>query len=225
MIEINNTETWSTLLEQAKKGDSEAQFEVACYFDEGWVVDDIIIVEKDNEKAYQWLLKAYENGNINATVRLADYLSEGKYCEKDVEKAKELYQIGIINGIGFSAINLATIYRDNNDFETAFKLYETAQQLDKTNLIQLAYCYHFGIGTKKDKIKAFNIFQNIASDNSEYANCEYDVEDANYFLGLYYLEGEIIEKSIDKAREYLKIANNDNDHRNAAELLLIIGKI
>jgi uncharacterized protein len=64
----------------------------------------------------------------------------------------------------------------------------------------------------------------MKNDNSENKNCEYEIQDANYFLALYYLEGVIVEKSIDRARIYFEIANSDNDHRTANELLLMIGR-
>ena len=135
-----------------------------------------------------------------------------------------MYQKGIEKGISYAAINLATIYRDRSEFEKAFELYQTAQELDKTNLIELAYCYHYGIGTKQDKYLALEIFQKIVNDNSENRNTEFEVENANYYIGCYYLEGEIVEKSIESARKYFNKANADNDHRNANELLLIIGR-
>ena len=96
--------------------------------------------------------------------------------------ATELYQKGIEKGISFAAINLATIYRDKNEFEKAFELYQVAQKLGKTNLIELAYCYHYGIGTKQNKYLALEIFQKIVNDNSENRNCEFEIENANYYI-------------------------------------------
>ena len=157
-------------------------------------------------------------------IRIADFNSEGEICAKNLDLATELYQKGIEKGISFAAINLATIYRDKNEFEKAFELYQVAQKLGKTNLIELAYCYHYGIGTKQNKYLALEIFQKIVNDNSENRNCEFEIENANYYIGNYYLEGEIVEKSIKTAREYFNNANADNDHRNANELLLIIGR-
>ena len=43
-------------------------------------------------------------------------------------------------------------------------------------------------------------------------------------IGKIYLEGEIIEQSLEKARQYLELANKDGDHRSAQEILNIIGK-
>jgi hypothetical protein len=43
-------------------------------------------------------------------------------------------------------------------------------------------------------------------------------------IGKIYLEGEIVERSIETAKYYLELADNDGDHRSAQDLLLIIGR-
>ena len=43
-------------------------------------------------------------------------------------------------------------------------------------------------------------------------------------IGKIYLEGEVVEKNIDKARYYLELADEDGDHRSAQEILIIIGR-
>jgi len=87
--------------------------------------------------------------------------------------------------------------------------------------LELALCYYYGIDTVEDKNKAMEIFINISNDNM---NCQYDIDEANYYLGKIYLEGKIVAKSLEKARYYLKIANTDNDHNSANNLLLLIGR-
>ncbi len=224
MTEIRNKESYIRLLKEAENNNSDAQYEVGNYYYDGFEVDGEIIFEQNKIEAFKWIKRAFENGNDYAMIRMADFYSDGEICDKNLDLAIELYKKGIEKGISFSAINLATIYRDKNEFEEAFKLYQAAQKLDKTNLIELAYCYHYGIGTKQNKYLALEIFHKIANDNSENRNNEFEVENANYYIGNYYLEGEIVEKSIKIAREYLNKANADNDHRNANDLLLIIGR-
>lgn len=224
MTEIRNNESYIRLLKEAENDNSDAQYELGNYYYDGLEINGEIIFEQNKIEAFKWIKKAFENGNDYAMIRIADFYSEGKICAENVDLAIELYEKGIEKGINYSAINLATIYRDKNEFEKAFELYQTAQKLDKTNLIELAYCYHYGVGTTQNKYLALEIFQKIADDNSENRNCEYEVENANYYLGNYYLEGEIVEKSIKTAREYFNKANADNNHRNANEILLIIGR-
>ncbi|MBK9508458.1 MAG: SEL1-like repeat protein [Cytophagaceae bacterium] len=51
-----------------------------------------------------------------------------------------------------------------------------------------------------------------------------ELDEANYMLGKIYLEGEVIEKNIEKARFHFELADKDNDHSSAQEILLIIGR-
>jgi len=222
--EILNTQQWHSLLNKANKGHSKALFDVAFYFENGYIVNNTSIVEKSPKKAFLYLSKANQQGHIEAGVRLADYLSEGIYCKKDTSRAIELYTIGIENGSSIAAHNLATLHRDQGNHTLAFQFYKKAQKLSKTNSIELAYCYYYGIGTDKKPKKAFEIFRKISKDMSEHRNCEAEINEANYYLGKIYLEGNIAKKSLKKARKHLKQADQDNDHSSAKELLFVIGQ-
>lgn len=217
-------EDWLQLLELAEAGENIAQYEVASSYDYGLILKGTEIVKESKPMAFKWYCKAYENGNLEAITRIADFLSEGIHCKQNIELANELYQKGIINGSSIAANNLATVYRDLHDYKRAFELYKISQDLSNSNSLSLALCYHFGIGTEKNLDMSFRIFTNISEDTPTGGNCQYDIDEANYFLGRIYLDGEIVEKSIVKARIFLKLANSDNDHRSAQELLLIIGR-
>jgi len=52
----------------------------------------------------------------------------------------------------------------------------------------------------------------------------YEVDEANYIIGLLYLEGEVIERSLETARRYFELANIDEDHQSAKEILYILGR-
>ena len=69
-------------------------------------------------------------------------------------------------------------------------------------------------------MKASDIFKSVNND----VNSQYEIDEANYYIGKIYLEGEIVEQSIEKAGYYLELADSDGDHRSAQELLLIIGR-
>ena len=69
-------------------------------------------------------------------------------------------------------------------------------------------------------MKALEIFKKIEIGK----NCEYEVDEANYLIGRIYLEGEVVEQSIETARHYLELADKDGDHRSAQEVLTIIGR-
>jgi TPR repeat protein len=222
--QITNIKDWNTLLQLAKTEDKVAQFEVASYYDYGLIIADVEIVAENKSNAFEWHYKAYKNGNDDAITRTADFLSEGVYCDLDIELAIEFYKKGIDNGSGIAANNLAAIYRDKQDYKKAFELYKIAQNLDKSNSLKLALCYYFGIGTEKSIENALEILLKISQDISEFRNCQYEVDEANYLLGRIYLDGEAVERSIHKACHFLKLADADNDHRSAQELLLAIGR-
>ena len=219
-MKVLKKEDWEALLTLAESGDDKSQYEIGLYFENG----ETNIVEQNLSKAFEWYQKAYEKGNIDATIRLADFLSEGVCCKQDIDSAIKLYNIAIEKGRSTASYNLATIYRDKQDFEQAFKLYKKTQELERAYPLALALCYYYGIGTIEDKSKAMEIFLIISKKTIKDGNFPYEIDEANYYLGRIYLEGKIVKKSLKKARHYLELANKDNDHRSANELLLVIGR-
>lgn len=221
---INTNEDWNHLLELAESDNNMAQYEVAVIYDSGLVIEGVEIVEESESEAFKWYYKAYQNGNIDVITRIADFFSQGIHCEQNLDLAIELYQKEIDKGYGLAANNLATVYRDLKDYKKAFEFYKIAQDLDNSDSLPLALCYYFGIGTEKNLKTSLEILLKISEDKSQSGNHQYAIDEANYFLGRIYFDGEIVEKSIIKARAFLEIANADNDHRSAQELLYIVGK-
>lgn len=215
---------WQKILDQAETATRDLLYEIASHLDHGYVINEEERIEVDQHKAFHFYQKAAQKGDIDATIRLADFYSEGLYCKKDIALALNLYQIGIDNNRGHAALNKALIYRDLEDYTKAFSLYQIAQTIDKAPSIEVAYCHYYGLGTSINKEKAFIIFETIVNNDPENNNTGYEIDDANYYLGLYYLEGAYIEKSIEKARFYFEKANRNQDHRPANELLLLIRK-
>lgn len=219
-IEILDLVSWKELLKNAENGDNVSQLEVAELYENGKEFSTTEHIIVNNEKAFYWIKRAYENGNKNALVKYADYLSAGIHCDKNISLAIETYKKGIELGISIASYNLGIEYRNMLNFKTAFKYYLKAKELDSFNEdFTIAKCYYYGIGIEKDRKKAFEILKNIKLPNST----EYEVDEANYYIGEIYLEGEVVEKSLEKSRYYLELANKDGDHNSAKELLLIIG--
>lgn len=218
---ITNIKNWENLIELAKNGTIDAQYEVASYFENGLVLDGIEIVKLDEKQAFYWMKIAYENGNIKALVRYADYLSEGVLCEKNIDLAIKIYKKGIELGSSEASFNLGIEYRNKQDFDKAFKFYNKSQTQNKSYYeLTLAMCYYYGIGTKKDKLNALKHFENIKIPD----NTSNEVDEANYMIGKIYLDGVVVKKSIEKARYYLELADKDEDHHSAKEILFIIGR-
>lgn len=64
-----------------------------------------------------------------------------------------------------------------------------------------------------------NTLINMVEHSTEY-NCQYDIDEANYLLGLIFLQ----DQNLDRARKYLKAADEEGDHRSAQEILRIVGR-
>ncbi|QQR99206.1 MAG: sel1 repeat family protein [Sphingobacteriales bacterium] len=222
-INIKNIDDFNLLLLKAENGDSEAMNEVSGYYEDGWSYDKIEIVKCDKKLAFYWTKRSYESGNIDGMVRYANYLNDGIYehCDKDIELAMKLYEKAMNNGSEIATFNLGIEYRNKQQFEKAFELYKKADSSENYYAeLTVGLCYYYGIGTKKNKLKALEFFKSI----DKHYNSEYDIDEANYFIGKMYLEGEVVEQSIETARKYLELADKDGDHRSAQELLLIIGR-
>ncbi len=174
------------------------------------------------EKTFEEVKSEYENGNKNFIEEYAIFLRDGKACGKNIELSIKLFEEAINNNSTvISTVSLGFIYRDKRNFQKAFEYYCKAEKLDGTfHPEMIANCYYYGIGIEKNKIKALEILKQINLTNST----KKTIQDANYMIGKIYLEGEIVEKSIEKSRYYLELANEDNDHRNSQDLLLILGR-
>ena len=174
------------------------------------------------EKTFKEVKSEYENGNKNFIEEYAMFLRDGKACEKNIELSIKLFEEAINNNSTIiSSLSLGFIYRDKQNFEKAFEYYCKAEKFNDTFHPELiANCYYYGIGIEKNKTKALEILKQINLTNST----KETIQDVNYMIGKIYLEGEVVEKSIEKARYYLELANEDNDHRYSQDLLLIIGR-
>ena len=222
-FKITSIEDWTTLLKKAENGNCDAMNEVAFWYENGLTIEDIEIVQIQPRLAFEWTKKSYENGNLDGIVKYADYLSDGEYifCEKNIELAMQIYEKAMNSGSTTATHSLGIEYRNKQNFEKAFELYQKANaSREFFPELSIGLCYYYGIGTPKDKIKALEIFERVEIGK----NSDYEVDEANYLIGKIYLEGEIVEQSLDKAREYLELADKDGDHRSAQELLIIIGR-
>jgi uncharacterized protein len=223
MSEVRSKVDWEKLLQRADEGSVTCQYDVGCYYDDGLNFDGIQIVEKDRAKAFHWFQKSCDGGNLQGTVRVADFLSEGIHCERDVSKAILLYRNAISQGCPTAAFNLGATYRDAGQFVLAFEYYALSETMHKTDgSLPMALCYLYGVGTEKNIKRCVEILNNISG--HVVTCCGYDVDEANYYLGKLHLAGTGVVRSIERARHYLNLANTDNDHRSANELLCVIGR-
>ena len=220
-MEINSREEWEELLRKAEANDVDAQNEAAFIYEHGLAINGLQIVDVDKTSARFWIKKAYENGSVDAMTNLAHYLTDRDSKDRDIELGMSLYETAMNLGDDYAAYCLGLEYRNKQNFEKAFELYNKAHRKeDFYKELTIAMCYYHGVGVNQDRQKAFEIFKSLKFPDMS----QYEVDEANYMIGRIYLEGEVVEKDLDKAREYLELADSDGDHRSAQEILYIIGR-
>jgi TPR repeat protein len=184
-----------------------------------------VLVEKNPLTAVYWHTLSAEQGNKFAQNSLSNLLSSGEGIKPDYDAAIYWAKKAQEQGDATAAYNIGTIYRDLNNPVMAFHYYQQATTMgDNDAILQVGFCYLFGYGTKQNLDAAYNNFQQIITDNS--ANyCRFSIESAYYWMAIFNLVGMgNIEKSIINARKMLELANIDDDHEQANELLNVIGK-
>jgi TPR repeat protein len=222
-MEITTTEKWNDILKKAESDDATAQFEVATVYNEGLIIDNQEIVQMNLESAFNWTKKAFQNGNKEAKIQYAHFLTDrtNPLGVLDIELGMKLYEEEMNNGDKYVTYCLGLEYRNRQEFEKAFDHYEKANRNEEFyQELTIGMCYYYGVGVTKNKLRALEIFKSIALPNVT----PYEVDEANYMIGKIYLEGEVIKKDIDKARFHLELADKDGDHRSAQEILIIIGR-
>ena len=224
-------EHYDGILALAEAGDAEAMFIIACYYSNGFYVN------QDNNKQIAWLSKSADAGYANAQWRLGYKYEYGEDIIKDIDKALELYRASADQGDSEAQWRLGDLYIDigvTQDFKKALELYEKSVLQGNSHAKScLAYLYHFELGVKKDIDKALELYMQAAEkENDDMALCNIGVifEDekndpvsAKYWyergtklghsfsafnLGQLYEKGISVDKSINKAIGLYKIACN-----------------
>ena len=216
---------WKELLKRANKGDAVAQCEVATVYSDGDKTEAGEAIVKRNDKlAVKWYAKGAAQGDASCISSLAYHLDNGLGCDRDTERAMQLYKTAIDMGRSEAAFNLGTVYRDKGNHKKAFEYYVLSMRMDKCDyLFKVGLCYYFGIGVAEDKIAAIRHFRKVTVDKLNNSTL-YEQEMAHYYLGLSYLTGQGVNRSLRSARKHFEIANVDHNNDAALPLLWLIGK-
>jgi len=167
------------------------------------------------------LIQKAKQGDLQAQHLLCYAYSTGDGVELDNKKAIDWGIKAMEQGCSTSTHNLATIYRDQQDYSLAFKYYKKAYEMGSiSSKINIANYYQFGIGVDKDSKKAIQLYKEYLALKDEPEGLK---QDCFYYLGLAYLIGDGIKKCLKAAKEYFEAANKDNDHLAAHEMLLLLG--
>lgn len=158
-------------------------------------------VEMNYKKAYNYYLKAAEQGDSIAINNLGSMYHGGVGVKKDIKKAAELYAEASDLGHVEASLNLAIIYLNEQSLrneEEAIKLLKFVAEKDNpTGIYLLGYAYLKGIGVPQNKKKAV---QNIR----KAADKGYD--EAQYLLGFLYMQGWGVPQNYNNALKFLNMS-------------------
>ena len=210
---------WQMLLTRAKRGDPEAEWEVADRYGDGCKRHSgKVLVKRSRKKAAQWFRRAAAHGLAPAQNTLGVLLSNGDGVRKNVDEALSWLRRAFRAGDTCAAQNIAITYRQTGDFRTAVKWFRRSADVgDGDALIQLGIHYYWGRGVRKNPKAAVRCFR-MASKAKNIS--EGGRDDAFFFLGIASFEGKGVRTSIPTARRLFKRANVDNDHPAAYKMLL-----
>jgi uncharacterized protein len=217
---------WQFLLKQARAGDAQAQSEVAMYYEDGDRDEaGAVVVRREPRRALLWYRKAAEQGDRMAQGQLGRLLSSEEATPDDLEEAMDWCRKAVEAGEATAAHTLGCIYRDLGKHREAYRWYERSHSLgDLESLLEIGLSLLFGIGVRKDESAAFDAFRMLSRRKPCCDASERGIEDAHYWMGVCYLSGSGVRRSLAKARECLEIADRDGDHEAAGVLLWITGR-
>ncbi len=206
---------WKALLDKAKQGNPEAEWEVAGRFEDGCKdKNGRILVRRSKRKFAEWLRRAAEHGCAPAQCTLGVRLG---YAGRNPREALLWLERAFRGGVDIAASNIAITHRQKGNFKKAVQWFRTAVASgDDDALIQLGIHYYWGKGVRKNAVAAVRCFRKATKGKNI---CEAGRDDAFFYLGIAYLEGKRVRASIPTARRLFQRANIDNDHPAAHRVL------
>jgi len=213
------------LLAKAKEGNAEAEWRVAEHYSDGCKdMHGRALVRVSNRKAAEWYRRSAEHGCGGAQVTLGVILGGNYGVEKNVREALLWLKRAFRGGDTTSAANnIAVTYRENGELRQAVRWFRKVDATyDDSVFIQLGIHSYWGKGVRTDHQAAVRYFR-MAIRGKYMSECDRD--DANFYLGIAYLEGKGVQKSLRMAQKHLERANRDNDHLAAQRLLQQLWKV
>lgn len=209
---------WRNLLAKAKGGNAEAEWGVAERYSDG--CKDLrgrVLVRISNREAAEWYRRSAKHGCGGAQNTLGVILGGNYGVEKNVREALLWLKRAFRGGeTSCAANNIAITYRENGHLRQAVHWFRKADPSDCGVLIQLGIHLYWGKGVLTNHQAAVRYFRKAIRGKN---GSECDRDDANFYLGIAYLEGKGVTKSLRMARRHLERANRDNDHLAAQRLL------
>lgn len=209
---------WTQLKARAEAGDSEAQWEVGSWLEDGLAdPDGLVLVHPDARAAARWFLRSANAGNPSGQIHLGVCLCAGRGVRRDDAEALRWFKRALVQSYPVAPNNIASVYADRGNNRRAMFWYRRAVASgDGDALVEVGRRHYAGVGVRRDPEQAVRCFHKaIASKNISQAGRE----DAMFHLGTAYHEGRGVKQSDARAVKWLSQANKDNDHAEARNLI------
>ena len=155
-------------------------------------------------------------------------MTDSTRCRSEVARLKRLLRSGDATQIS----NIAATYRRAGKFRRAFAWWQRAAATevivrglpkpvdDGSALLELGYCYQYGLGVRRDSNAASRAYR--AAARSKWID-EFSREEALYHLAVAYLDRDNGSRSRSLATQLLREAAADGDYPQATDLLSRLG--
>lgn len=152
----------------AEQGDAAAQYSLGYNYSKGEYLP------HDDEKAFEWYLKAARQGEPRAQFLLGDAYYYGSGTKRDFKQAVAWYQKASEQGNGKAIYSLACCYHKGHgvsqDAIKAFELYLKSAEIGYHNAqLLVARCYEAGEGIECNLQKALEWYRKAAEQDSQTA--------------------------------------------------------
>src|SRR5207253_856701 len=116
--------------------------------------------DKDENKAFEWYMKASEKKNMYGHFEVGRCYSYGDGIEKNHEKAFEFYQLGANYGLNIALNYLAHCYETQTNYLKTYELYKkSAENGFIPSQHEIAVCYENGKGIQQNKVEALKWYK------------------------------------------------------------------
>jgi uncharacterized protein len=216
-------EQWNQLKTKAESGDSEAQWEVGSWLEDGLVDSSgVVLAHPDARAALRWYRKSAIAGNAAGQTHFGVCLCAGRGVRRDDTEALRWFKRALRQRDCSAPNNIARVYRDRGNNRRAIFWYQRAVVCgDGDALVEVGCGCYTGVGVRRDPRQAIRCFRKaITSKNITQAGRE----DAMFYIGVAFHEGRGVKKSDAQAIKWLARANHDDDHAEARSLIESIAR-
>lgn len=158
-----------------------------------------IETQKTPAQVVQDFSKAANEGVGYALVQMGHFYRDGYRVERDIHKALDYYERAARQGELTGLLALGDVYRKGwyglkRDPDKALRYYQRAAALGSFEAeYRIAWLLVNQSSSHPHQVPAFNLLQELAAEGHPQALCD---------LGDLYLEGRLVEKDLNKARDY-----------------------